>query len=85
MATPVIDLRARLRGAGLNEGQADAIAAGFETLDRRMGEIESRLARVEGRMRLLQWVFGVLLGAVIALEATILGVVLNLLSRLPGP
>jgi hypothetical protein len=30
-------------------------------------------------------VFGVLLGAVIALEATILGVVLNLLSRLPGP
>ncbi len=85
MATPVMDLRDRLREAGLAEGQAGAIAAGFETLEGQMAGIEGRLLRVESRLRLLQWVFGLSFAAMIALQATILGVVLNLLSRLPAP
>jgi hypothetical protein len=32
MATPVIDLRARLRNAGVSEEQADAISGAFEAL-----------------------------------------------------
>jgi hypothetical protein len=32
MATPVTDLRARLRNAGASEEQADAISGGFEVL-----------------------------------------------------
>ena len=85
MAAPVIDFRGRLRGAGFDEEQADAIAAGFEALDRRMDGIEAHLARLDGRLRLLQWVFSVLFAAMVALQATTLGVVLDLLSRLPAP
>ena len=50
MATPVTDLHARLRGAGLSEPQADAVAAGFESIDRRMGELECRLDRIDVRL-----------------------------------
>ena len=60
-------------------------ADGFEALDRRMDGIEAHLARLDGRLRLLQWVFSVLFAAMVALQATTLGVVLDLLSRLPAP
>ncbi len=42
MATPVIDLRERLRRAGMPEDQARAIAAAFEALDRRLDRLEAR-------------------------------------------
>jgi hypothetical protein len=50
MATPVTDLHARLRGAGLSEPQAEAVAAGFEAIDRRMGELERRMDRLDARL-----------------------------------
>jgi tetrahydromethanopterin S-methyltransferase subunit G len=58
MATPVTDLHARLRGAGLTEPQAEAIAAGFEALERRLTDMEQRLdrrmAELERRMDLIE-------------------------------
>jgi hypothetical protein len=38
MATPVTDLRARLRNAGVTEEQADAISGAFEALSNQIAE-----------------------------------------------
>ena len=51
LAVPATDLHARLRGAGLSEPQAEAIAAGFEAVDRRVGELERRMDRVDSASR----------------------------------
>jgi hypothetical protein len=39
MATPVTDLRARLRNAGVTEEQADAISGAFEVLSNQIAEL----------------------------------------------
>ena len=39
MATPVTDLRLRLRNAGAPEEQADVIAGAFETLSNQISEL----------------------------------------------
>jgi hypothetical protein len=39
MATPVTDLRARLRNAGVTEEQADAISGAFEALSNQITEL----------------------------------------------
>ena len=70
MATPVIDLRQRLREADLTEAQADAIAAGFELLDRKIDGLDRRLSarldRHDAMFRLLLAMQLVTLGAVLA-------------------
>jgi len=39
MATPVTDLRSRLRNAGVTEEQADAISGAFEALSNQITEL----------------------------------------------
>ena len=48
--------------------------------ENRPAAIENRLARVEARLAVLQW----LTGASLALQLTTLGLVFNLISRLPA-
>ena len=76
MATPVTDLHARLRGAGLSEPQADAVAAGFESIDRRMGDLECRLDRIDARLDRLAGRTGVLMTLQGATMALIIGLIL---------
>ncbi|MGH6921698.1 MAG: hypothetical protein ACREJ0_28860 [Geminicoccaceae bacterium] len=46
MATPVTDLRARLRNAGVTEGQADAISGAFEALSNQIAELGAQVRNV---------------------------------------
>ena len=46
MATPVTDLRLRLRNAGVSEEQADAIAGAFESLSNQISELNSQIRNV---------------------------------------
>jgi hypothetical protein len=46
MATPVTDLRLRLRNAGVPEEQADAIAGAFESLSNQISELNSQIRNV---------------------------------------
>ena len=39
MATPVTDLRMRLRNAGVSEEQADAISSAFESLSNQISDL----------------------------------------------
>ena len=43
MATPVIDLRSRLRNAGVSEEQADAISGAFESLSSQINDLSSQI------------------------------------------
>ena len=43
MATPVTDLRARLRNAGVTEEQADAISGAFEALSNQITELSTQV------------------------------------------
>jgi hypothetical protein len=43
MATPVTDLRARLRNAGVTEEQADAISGAFEALSNQIAELSAHV------------------------------------------
>jgi hypothetical protein len=43
MATPVTDLRARLRNAGVTEEQADAISGAFEALSNQITELSAQV------------------------------------------
>jgi hypothetical protein len=43
MATPVTDLRARLRNAGVTEEQADAISGAFEALSNQITELGAQV------------------------------------------
>jgi hypothetical protein len=43
MATPVTDLRARLRNAGVTEEQADAISGAFEALSNQIAELSTQV------------------------------------------
>ena len=77
MATPVTDLHRRLREAGLTDAQADAIASGFEALDRKLDELDrkidaveqrlsARIDAVEARLRIHGWLLALILAAVVA-------------------
>jgi hypothetical protein len=46
MATPVTDLRFRLRNAGVSEEQADAISAAFEALSNQITDLSIRIRNV---------------------------------------
>jgi hypothetical protein len=46
MATPVTDLRARLRSAGVTEEQADAISGAFEALSNQITDLSSQIRNV---------------------------------------
>jgi len=46
MATPVTDLRLRLRNAGVPEEQADVITGAFESLSSQIAELHSQIRSV---------------------------------------
>ena len=46
MATPVTDLRLRLRNAGVSEEQADAIAGAFEALSNQITDLSVQIRNV---------------------------------------
>ncbi|MGH6900486.1 MAG: hypothetical protein ACREJ5_28715 [Geminicoccaceae bacterium] len=46
MATPVTDLRLRLRNAGVSEEQADAIAGAFEALSNQITDLSIQIRNV---------------------------------------
>ncbi len=43
MATPVTDLRTRLRNAGVSEEQADAISGAFEALSNQITDLSAQI------------------------------------------
>jgi hypothetical protein len=46
MATPVTDLRSRLRNAGMSEEQADAISGAFEALSNQITDLSIQVRNV---------------------------------------
>lgn len=46
MATPVTDLRSRLRNAGVSEEQADAISGAFEALSNQITDLSIQIRNV---------------------------------------
>ena len=72
MATRIMDLRGRMRTAGLTEEQADAVAAGFAVLSERIDALGERLIAVEGRMATLEGKMLALEGKMLALEGKML-------------
>jgi hypothetical protein len=52
MATPVTDLRLRLRKAGVSEEQADAIAGAFESLSNQITDLSIQIRNVVVRQRI---------------------------------
>jgi hypothetical protein len=46
MATPVTDLRWRLRNAGVSEEQADAISGAFEALSNQIADLANQVRSV---------------------------------------
>jgi hypothetical protein len=46
MATPVTDLRSRLRNAGVSEEQADAISGAFEALSNQITDLSIQVRNV---------------------------------------
>ena len=46
MATPLTDLRLRLRNAGVSEEQADAIAGAFESLCNQITDLSIQISNV---------------------------------------
>jgi hypothetical protein len=46
MATPVTDLRSRLRNAGVSEEQSDAISGAFESLSNQINGLSSQIQTV---------------------------------------
>ena len=46
MATPVTDLRARLRNAGVSEEQSDAISGAFEALSNQITDLSAQIRNV---------------------------------------
>jgi hypothetical protein len=43
MATPVTDLRSRLRNAGVSEEQSDASSGAFESLSRQINDLSGQI------------------------------------------
>jgi hypothetical protein len=66
MATPVTDLRARLRNAGVSEEQADAISGAFEALSNQIAEVSAQLRNVVVGQRIQMGLLLLLAAAILA-------------------
>jgi len=70
MATPVTDLRSRLRNAGVSEEQADAISGAFEALS---NQIRSLIIGQRIQMGLLLIVMAAIFAPYVAASAGLAG------------
>jgi hypothetical protein len=66
MATPVTDLRARLRNAGVTEEQADAISGAFEALSNQIAEVSTQLRNLVVGQRIQMGLLLLLAAAILA-------------------
>jgi hypothetical protein len=66
MATPVTDLRWRLRNAGVSEEQADAISGAFEALSNQIADLAKQVQSVIIGQRIQMGLLLVVAAAVLA-------------------
>ena len=66
MATPVIDLRLRLRNAGVSEEQADAISGAFEALSEQIADLSNQVRNVIIGQRIQMGLLLVVAAAILA-------------------
>ena len=66
MATPVTDLRARLRNAGVSEEQSDAISGAFEALSNQIAELSVQIRNVIVGQRLQMGLLLLVAAAILA-------------------
>jgi hypothetical protein len=66
MATPVTDLRARLRNAGVTEEQADAISGAFEALSNQIAEVGTQVRNLVVGQRIQMGLLLLLAAAILA-------------------
>jgi hypothetical protein len=66
MATPVTDLRWRLRNAGVSEEQADAISGAFEALSNQIADLATQVRSVIIGQRIQMGLLLVVAAAILA-------------------
>jgi hypothetical protein len=66
MATPVADLRLRLRNAGVSEEQADAISGAFEALSNQIADLSNQVRNVIIGQRIKMGLLLVVAAAILA-------------------
>jgi hypothetical protein len=66
MATPVTDLRLRLRNAGVSEEQADAISGAFEALSNQIADLSNQVRNVIIGQRIQMGLLLVVAAAILA-------------------
>jgi hypothetical protein len=66
MATPVTDLRLRLRNAGVPEKQADAIAGAFEALSNQITDLSIQIRNLAIGQRIQMGVLLLVAAAILA-------------------
>jgi hypothetical protein len=66
MATPVTDLRLRLRNAGVSEEQADAISGAFESLSNQIADLANQVRSVIIGQRIQMGLLLVVVAAILA-------------------
>jgi hypothetical protein len=66
MATPVTDLRARLRNAGVTEEQADAISGAFEALSNQITELSAQVRNLVVGQRIQMGLLVLVAAAILA-------------------
>jgi hypothetical protein len=66
MATPVTDLRWRLRNAGVSEEQADAISGAFEALSNQISDLGNQVRNVIIGQRIQMGLLLVVAAAILA-------------------
>jgi len=66
MATPVTDLRLRLRNAGVPEEQADAISGAFEALSNQIADLSNQVRNVIIGQRIQMGLLLVVAAAILA-------------------
>jgi hypothetical protein len=66
MATPVTDLRWRLRNAGVSEEQADAVSGAFEALSNQIADLANQVRSVIIGQRIQMGVLLVVAAAILA-------------------
>jgi hypothetical protein len=66
MATPVTDLRLRLRNAGVSEEQADAVSGAFEALSNQIAELSNQVRNVIIGQRIQMGLLLVVAAAILA-------------------
>jgi hypothetical protein len=66
MATPVTDLRWRLRNAGVSEEQADAVSGAFEALSNQIADLANQVRSVIIGQRIQMGLLLVVAAAILA-------------------